>query len=359
MAKEYVVILAGGGGTRLWPKSRTKTPKQFLKLINNKTLFQETFDRARSLVPITNIYVVTGRNFVVEIKKETPEISDRNIIIEPSPKNTAPAIGLAATFIAKKDKDAIISTLAADHFIKEKSKFLETLSVAKEVANRGDFLVTVGIKPTHAHTGFGYIHAEEQADKVDKTLVFKVKNFKEKPDLKTAGNYLASNEYYWNANINTYRVTSLLGAINKFSPQLSDVLKMIGAGEDEQKIKKAWYKLLSEPIDTAILERAGNVLMVPSNFSWFDIGDWNTVYSILSKSSADDVVIGRGKSKYLGLNTQGNLVYTDNRLIATVGLKDLVVIDTADALLVCSKAHSQEVKRIVQKLIAGKKKNYL
>ena len=361
MAKpeNYVVILAGGGGTRLWPKSRGKSPKQFLKLLNNKTLFQETFDRSKLSVPISNIYIVAGKNLVAEIKKETPEILDKNIIIEPVPKNTAPAIGLAAAVIAKKDKNALISTLAADHYIKEKSKFIKTLSTAQKAASKGDFIVTIGIKPTHAHTGFGYIHVGKKAARNDGALVFNVESFKEKPDQDTAQAYLASGEYFWNANINTYKVSSLLGSINRLFPQLSKVLKKVGKGESEQVVEKAWKQLPPEPIDTVILERAANVLMVPGDFAWFDVGDWATVYSILSSSSRDNVILGLGKSKHVALDSQGCMVYTNDRLVSLVGVRDLVIIDTPDALLVCPKNRSQEVKKLVEKIASEKKETYL
>ena len=361
MAKpeNYVVILAGGGGTRLWPKSRGKSPKQFLKLLNNRTLFQETFDRSKLSVPMSNIYIVAGKNLVAEIKKETPEILDKNIIIEPAPKNTAPAIGLAAAVIAKKDKNALISTLAADHYIKEKSKFIKTLSTAQKAALKGDFIVTIGIKPTHAHTGFGYIHVGKKAARNDGALVFNVESFKEKPDQDTAQAYLASGEYFWNANINTYKVSSLLDSINRFFPQLSKVLKKVGKGESEQVVEKAWKQLPPEPIDTVILERATNVLMVPGDFAWFDVGDWATVYSILSSSSRDNVILGFGKSKHVALDSQGCMVYTNDRLVSLVGARDLVIIDTPDALLVCPKNRSQEVKKLVEKIASEKKETYL
>jgi mannose-1-phosphate guanylyltransferase len=358
-SKNYIVILAGGGGTRLWPKSRAKSPKQFLRLLNNKTLFQETFDRIKSSVPIANIYIVAGKNLVAEIKKETPEILDKNIIIEPAPKNTAPAIGLAAAVIAKKDKNALISTLAADHYIKEKSKFIKTLSTAQKAASKGGFIVTIGIKPIHAHTGFGYIHVGKKAARNNGALVFNVESFKEKPDKDTAQDYLASGEYFWNANINTYKVSSLLDSINRLFPQLSKVLKKVGKGESEQVVEKAWKQLPPEPIDTVILERAANVLMVPGDFAWFDVGDWATVYSILSSSPTDNVVLGSGESKHVSFDTQGCLLSTSNRLVALVGAKDLIIIDTPDAILVCPKNRSQEVKRLVEKLSSEKKETYL
>jgi mannose-1-phosphate guanylyltransferase len=358
-SKNYIVILAGGGGTRLWPKSRVKSPKQFLRLINNRTLFQETFERVKSLVQISNIYVVVASSLAQSIKKEVPSIPKENILVEPSPKNTAAAAGLAAVLIKQKDPSAIISTLAADHYIKETDKFLKCLRVAQKSAGKGDYLVTMGIHPAHAHTGLGYIHIGRKVFQFNGKSVFRVEAFKEKPNQATAQEYVTSGEYFWNGNINTYKAESLLRAIDRLFPELSKVLKMIDVGKSEREIEKAWVKLPSEPIDTAILERAKNVLMVPGDFGWFDVGDWATVYSILSSSTSDNVVIGRGKSKYLGLNTSESLVYTNDRLVSIVGVKNLIIVDTPDALLVCPKNRSQDVKKLVQRLISDKRKSYL
>ena len=186
-----------------------------------------------------------------------------------------------------------------------------------------------------------------------------MESFKEKPNRITAQSYVASGEYFWNANINTYKAKSILGSIEKWFPQLSNVLKKVTKGVSGWEIKKAWQQLPSEPIDTVILERADNVLMVPGDFTWFDVGDWATVYSILSSSPTDNVVLGSGESKHVSVNTQGCLVSTSNRLVALVGVKDLIVIDTPDAILVCPKNSSQEVKKLVEKLLAEKKETYL
>ena len=361
MAKpeNYIVILAGGGGTRLWPKSRIKTPKQFLKLLNNKTLFQETFNRVKSLVPVSNIYAVAGSGLIQEIKKEVPSIPQKNVLEEPAPKNTAAAAGLAAAHIVRKNSEAVITTLAADHFIKDKDKFLACLRVSQQAAQQGDYLVTMGLHPSRAHTGLGYIHIGGEALKFNRKPVFEVESFKEKPNHITAQSYVASGEYFWNANINTYKAKSILGSIEKLFPQLSNVLKKVTKGVSGWEIKKAWQQLPSEPIDTVILERADNVLMVPGDFTWFDVGDWATVYSILSSSPTDNVVLGSGESKHVSVNTQGCLVSTSDRLVALVGVKDLIVIDTPDATLVCPKNRSQEVKRLVEKLLSEKKETYL
>ena len=355
--RNYIVILAGGGGTRLWPKSRKNTPKQFLRLIDNKTLFQETAARVEGAFPPSHIYVVTSKEFVPAIKKQVPSLPTKNILVEPSPKNTAAAAGFAAAYLNLKDPGAIISTLAADHYIKEKASFLKVLSVAQKAAARGDFLVTIGINPTHAHTGLGYIHIDGEAFWVGRMAVFKIHEFKEKPDQATAQAYFASGEYFWNANINTYQARALLAAIKKYFPVLSKTLEKVA--KDRREFEDAWQKLPAEPIDTAILEKAKNVLMVPGDFSWFDVGDWATLHSILSAKPHWNVILGEETPDHLGVETEGCLIHGTGRLIATLGLKDLVIIDTPDVLLICPKSRSQEVKKLVENLEAEKKETYL
>lgn len=357
-AQSYVVILAGGGGTRLWPKSRNKSPKQFLELINDKTLFQETFERVKKAFSIKNIFVVASEEFVDEIKREVPEILEENILIEPSPKNTTAAAGLAAAYISKRDPQAIISTLASDHFIKEKGKFLDLLSVSQKAAKKGNYLVTIGIRPTQAHTGFGYIHVDGEAFKIGKTQVFKVSSFKEKPDATIAQAYFSSGEFFWNSNINSYKAAILLEAIKKYLPGLYKVLEKINSGAEYKIVSDLWQGLSSEPIDTAILEKAKNVLMVPGNIFWFDIGDWSSLYSVISTKNDQNVTVGK-KTEHLHIDTQGCLIHSDDRLVATIGLKNITIIDTRDVLLVCPREESQKVKKFVEKLGKKKKNKYL
>jgi mannose-1-phosphate guanylyltransferase len=357
--RNYIVILAGGGGTRLWPKSRRSTPKQFLKLVDSKTLFQETVDRVAGPFPFSNIFVVTNKESVSEIKKEVPKLPPENILVEPAPKNTTAAAGLAAVYIAQKDPQAIISTLAADHYIGEKAKFLKVLSVAQAAAAKGNYIVTIGIHPTHAHTGLGYIHIGGEAFRVGETPVFEVREFKEKPDHTTAHAYFASGEYFWNANINAYQAKVLLAAIKKHFPSLSRALTKIEKGKNEKEVENAWQEFPPEPIDTAVLEKSKDVLVVPGDFSWFDVGDWATLHSILSSKPEWNVLLGEEEVEHLGFETEGCLIHGTGRLIATLGLKDLVIIDTPDVLLICPKSRSQEVKKLVEKLLVEEKVKYL
>jgi mannose-1-phosphate guanylyltransferase len=360
MAKEnYIVILAGGGGTRLWPKSRAKTPKQFLKILNDKTLFQETINRISGSYPFSNIFVVANKRFASEIKKEAPSIPAENILAEPSPKNTAAAIGFAAAKIARKNPDAIMSTIAADHYVKGKEKFIKVLSVSQKAAASGDYLIIMGITPSHPHTGLGYIHKGNKKLAFEGVPLFEVKGFKEKPNEATALRYFESGEYFWNANINTYRVSSILDSITLYFPELSKVLDKVRAGKSEKEIKSGWEQLSPEPIDTAILEKAKNVLVVKAEFSWFDVGDWSSIHSILSDEPEVNILVGEEPYTHLEVDTKGCLIHGTSKLIATVGLRDLVIVDTPDILMICPKNRAQDVKKLVEKLAEEKKHDYL
>ena len=356
--EKYAVILAGGGGTRLWPLSRKSAPKQFHKLFDSRTLLQETFDRISGAFSPSQIYIVTSKEFVPEIKKEIKDIPSKNILLEPAPKNTAAAAGLAATYIARRNPGAVLSTFAADHYVKEKKRFLNTVIASQETAKRGDYIVTIGISPSSPHTGFGYIHTGDRVSQIRKTKVYKVKEFKEKPNLATAREYVRGGDYFWNANINSYKVSTILTAIKKHFPVLSSVLEEFNSVGFEERTKKAWLSLPSESIDTAILEKAKNVLMVPASFSWLDIGDWAALYSVLAKKNGDNVVI-RKEIDTVNIDSKGCLIYSDFGLVATIGVGDLVIVKSGDTTLVCSRSHAQEVKKIVERLGKEKKERFL
>jgi mannose-1-phosphate guanylyltransferase len=358
----YIVILAGGGGTRLWPKSRKNTPKQLLKLLNNKTLLQETFERVEELVPEENIFVVTSGDFKNEIKKQLPNITEKNILVEPVPAGTSSAVGLAVVHIAARAPDAIISTLASDAYIKETQKFLSVLQTCQEVAGKGNYIVTMGIQPTFAHTGLGYIHSGREVMKFGKKAAFEVLDFTEKPDRPTAQAYVASGEYFWNANINSYSARTIFESFKEFTPKLSDALEKIaavlGTKKEAEVTGRLWRELDNDPIDTAILEKAKNVLIVPADFIWHDIGDWGVLYELLTSSKTANVVLGENL-ELIDINTKSSLVYGNERLIATVGIENLVIIDTPDALLVAKKDKSQDVKKIVEELKRKSLEKYL
>src|SRR3990167_1197387 len=350
----YAVIMAGGGGSRLWPKSRSRRPKQFLKLISQRTMLQETVERIKSLIPVANVYIVTSGQYVSEVKSELPHLPEQNILVEPQAKNTAIAIGLAAIYIHKKDPNSVITTLASDHLITKPKEFRKILECAISSAEKGNYLVTIGIHPTEPHTGFGYIHSNGLKFQAQDQPVFTIRSFTEKPNLATAQAYIATGEYFWNANINAYQSRFIIEAFKKYMPALYRGLEKIEAAiktdKYESTIAAVYDKAESIPIDTGILEKADNVLMVPGDFGWSDIGSWKELHELSPLSLEGNVVLGDESGEHLFIDTKNCLVHTSGRLVATIGMKDLIIVDTVDALLICPKDRAQEVKNLVERI---------
>lgn len=358
----YALIICGGAGTRLWPRSRKNTPKQFLeKFFGEKTLFTQTVDRAKLLTSNEKIFVCTIGNYVDEIIQQAPDILSRNIIAEPFGKNTAMAIGLGSAYIKKVDPRAIIMNFWADALIKENEPFVERLSLAAETAYGGDCLVTVGIKPTFPHTGLGYV---EVGEKIGGKDVFKVISFKEKPDLATATDFVAKGNFFWNSGIYVWSIPSIFAAFQKYSPGIYSLIDTIfngiGTANEKEIIQKVYDQVESMPIDTAVSEHADNLLLVPANFTWSDVGDWKVTYDLKDKDENGNVVETFGeKGWHLSVDTKNCLIESENRLVATVGVSDLVIIETEDCLVVCSKDKAQDIKKVVNALKEQKKDSYL
>ncbi|OGY28353.1 MAG: hypothetical protein A3F33_00735 [Candidatus Woykebacteria bacterium RIFCSPHIGHO2_12_FULL_43_10] len=359
----YAVIMAGGGGSRLWPKSRNRRPKQFLKLISSKTMLQETVDRIRSLVNIENVFVVTSAQYVNEVKSEINGLPEENILTEPQAKNTAIAIGLAAAKIYKLNPKAVIATLASDHLIKNPREFRSTLLRALKAASKGNYLVTIGIHPTEPHIGFGYIHSNGLKFKIDSKPVFNVESFTEKPNLVTAQAYIATGLYFWNANINAYSASSILEAFKTNMPKLYKGLTRIrdsfGKSDYQEVVTSVYENAESIAIDTGILEKANNVLMVPGDFGWSDIGSWKELHELSPISVEGNVMLGDESGEHLFIDTKNCLIHSSGRLVATIGVEDLIIVDTVDALLVCPKDRAQEVKSLVERIKKEKRVEYL
>ncbi|PIV01267.1 hypothetical protein COS54_01235 [Candidatus Shapirobacteria bacterium CG03_land_8_20_14_0_80_39_12] len=360
----YSLIVCGGSGTRLWPRSRKNTPKQFLpNFYGESTLFNQTIERVKLLTDSAKILVITPSEYVDEVLSQSKEILPQNIIAEPSAKGTAIAIGVGAAYIRKIDPEAIIMNFWSDAAIKENDLFAESMNLAAQAAGEGEYLVVLGLKPLFPHTGLGYIEAGEIFKAGSK--VCKVTSFKEKPDLPAAQEFVAKGNFYWNTGIYTFSAKSVFTAFSKFSPQIFSFLEKIsasiGTSLEKETLANTYEKIIENtPIDLAIAEKADNLLMVPGNFIWSDIGDWKGTYDLKEKDENGNVVELFGKGgQHLGVDTKNCLIEVEDKLVATVGVSDLVVIETKDAILVCAKDKSQGVKKIVSLLKEKDQKEFL
>lgn len=360
----YAVLLAGGGGTRLWPKSRQKTPKQFLKLTGKDTMLQVTAARISRLVGWNKVVIVTNQQYIEEVKSQLPEVPFVNIIAEPQKKDTAMAMLVGALFAKSLDSKAIIINAASDHILTDENEFDRVMAEAVKVAHNNQFLIAVGITPTYATSAFGYIKIGNDLKRLDKGLsLFKVDSFTEKPNLSTARAFISTGKYFWNANMYVWSAASLKLAFQKYMPamfKLTEHLDTLKPTEFHQSLKKIYQQAESISIDYAISEKADNLVLIPGDFGWDDVGDWRVVYDLGKKDLAGNVIVGdKNKAPTLIVDSQNNLVHADGRLISLVGVSDLVVVDTDEILMICPKNRSQDVRKLVQKLKEENKKEYL
>lgn len=357
----YAVILAGGSGTRLWPASVKAHPKHLLKLLGNQTLIQTTFNRVDGLIPTENIYVITNKAQAKEVGEQLPKIPSENIIAEPTAKNTAMAMGAAAAVIHSRNPEASIIYLAADHVVKNLERFHMNALAALRVAESGDYIVAVGIKPESPHTGLGYIKIGEELEMLSKTakkgFVFRGLEFKEKPNLVTAQSFVASGQYLWNANLYSWSSKSILKALEKHSPEIFKAVSEI-AEKGSSALEDAYSKVdKPDSIDYEVSEKVDNLVVIPGDFGWSDVGDWKEVYALRSKDSKG--IAGAEGTEVVNVGSQNVLVDAGKKLVALVGVEDLIVIDTGDALLIAKNDKTQDVKKVVEKLKEEEKKEYL
>ena len=357
----YAVIMAGGRGTRFWPRSREKKPKHLLDIISEKTIIQETVCRIKTLITPDNILVVTGKKHARALMKQLPEIPSRNIIIEPEGKNTAACIGLAALHIQKMVSDDIMIVLPSDHAIADSRKFLEVLKAAANVAGQDDGLVTIGIKPSSIQTGFGYIEQAESFQHIAKEEVFRVKSIREKPDFQQAEQFVQSGNFYWNSGMFIWKASTILKEIAHWLPDLyAGLMKIneaLGTPDEMAVVHRVYRKLASISIDYGVMEKADNVFMLRGDFGWSDVGSWDALWEISAKDNNGNVLTSG--SHVIIEGTEGSLVYSPQKLVALVGVKDLIIVETKDALLICKKGCSQNVKKVVDTLEEKKLKKYL
>jgi len=339
----YALILAGGTGTRLWPRSRISSPKQLLALIGGQTMMQATVRRVLPIVPVERIFVASNREYGPLIKEQVPDLPRQNIIEEPSGKNTAPCIGLAAL---QMDRNEVMASLHADHYIADEEGFRQSLLAAEEVAKQG-YLVTLGIQPDKPETGYGYVQRGDKLGVYNDHKVYEAARFLEKPDLATAEEFVASGEYYWNSGIFIWQISTLLEAFGEHMPDLAAQLSLLEqALADGQTIDSVWEQIQPVSIDVGIMERAGKVAVVPVDFGWNDIGSWAAIHEINTDQTDenDNVVLN---AEHISVDSQGILIQGNDRLVATVGLEDVIIVDSGDALLICARDRAQDVKRVV------------
>lgn len=338
------VIMAGGKGERFWPKSRTDRPKQFLKLTDERTLIQKTVDRLRGLVDPDNIYISTTAEYKGLVCEQLPQIPESNIIIEPCSRNTAPCIGLAAIHIERRNPNATMIVLPADHLIKNEALFLSTVRHADTVASIDRNLVTIGIMPTHPDTGYGYIQLERGNDGRYGDNVFKVDRFVEKPDLKTAQKYVDSGEYLWNSGMFVWKVKTVLDNFEAHLPgmrkQLDTIAGAIGTSEYDTVLNRVYLEMQSISIDYGIMEKSEKIFVIPGIFGWDDVGSWNALERVLGTDTDGNLLSGNAVVH----KTENCIVQAQEKLVALIGVSNLVIVDTPDALMICSKNATQEIK---------------
>lgn len=347
--------MAGGSGTRLWPISKEKDPKQNKPLLGSNTLLQETYKRIKKGFKDADIFLSINNKQLAGVIKQLPNIKKSQIISEPTKRDTAAAIGLATEFIARKNSKEIIATVNSDHFVKNEKEFIRVLKKAGQVVKKyPDYLALIGLNPAYPETGYGYIKLGKQLESYNGDKVFKVECFKEKPDLKTAKKYLKNWAYLWNPAYFVFRADTMLNLYKKHLPAQYRVLMNIR--KSPVKIKLEFPKIKPISIDYGIMEKTDKLLCLPASFDWADVGHWRTVKDILSHKDTDNVI----KGKFVGVDSVNNLIYSyTNKLITGVGLKNMVVIETKDAILICPKSRAQEVKKLVEKLKKQGLKKYL
>ncbi len=343
---DYAVIMAGGSGTRLWPLSRQHRPKQALKLIGQRTMFQHAADRIAPLFPPERILVVTRNEHAALLMEQVPELPAENFILEPEGRGTAPAIGLAAIQLQRRDPNASMVVLTADHYITEVEEFRHALTAALQVAEAGQ-LVTLGIKPTTPSTGFGYIHHGANLGTIEEFPTFRVERFIEKPDQDTATAMMKSGEYSWNSGMLIWRADRILTEfeqqMREFYAQLSEVAATLQSSAYETTLTHVWPRVAKQTIDYGIMEKAQDVAVIPVSIGWTDVGSWGSLLTLLPADKEGNIVVG----PHVGLNTRDTLTFSDKRLIATIGVQGLVIVATDDAVLVCPKEQEQAVRELV------------
>jgi len=353
---QYVVIMAGGIGSRFWPYSRNSRPKQFLDILGTgKSLLRMTFERFNKSIDASRIYVVTNNDYKDLVKKDLPELDDKQILCEPLRRNTAPCIAYASHKIAKINPEAIITVAPSDHLIVDEQAFLKTIETGSNAASNQDKLITIGMKPSRPETGFGYIQFIESDDEIKK-----VKTFTEKPEKDLAQKFLDSGDFVWNSGIFIWGVKAILDQFETSLPEMAELFNEcagdINTDQEALAISKAYSQCQNISIDFGIMEKASNVYMVEGDFGWSDLGSWNALHEQLNKDDDNNVVRGN----VMLYDTTDSLVFTSNdKLTVVQGLEDYLVTETENVLLICKKSDEQKFRDFVADIKENKGKKYL
>lgn len=354
--KNYVLIMAGGSGTRLYPRSTDELPKQFQKIIGDSTLIEEAYDRVIRVVDKEHIFVSSNHKYSELIKKYLPDIPKKNYITEPVKRNTGPAIALATALIYKKDKDAIIVATHSDHLVVKKEEYKKgILSGINTVKNHPNYILCVGIQPTSPHTGYGYIEKKEEFRISDGYVVYNTHRFVEKPNLDTAKEYLFSGNFFWNAGYFIWNAEHFLIELKKFSPEIYKGVMKISKAEGQKNFKeildKEFTKFPDIAVDNMIMEKTENLLVLPLDIGWSDVGSWDVVSSMVGEEARDkDGNYVEGKAIHIDTHNTTILSHDNKKVIATIGLDNFIVVTTEEAIVIVPKGRSEDIKKIVEKL---------
>lgn len=355
----YAVIMAGGKGTRFWPRSRESKPKHLLNIVGDKTIIRETVDRIRPMIPPRKTIIVTGRNHERELIRQLHEIPKENVIIEPAGRNTAPCIGLAALHIKRKSPDAVMLVLPSDHLITDEHQFLKILGAASVMAQRGNYLVTIGIRPTGPETGYGYIEQGEELFSVEDGTAYDVRSVREKPDLAQARVLLAQDRFFWNSGMFVWRTSTILEAIKQWLPDLYagllQIESVLGSDREAAVIAEVYRRIQPVSIDHGVMEKARNTIMIPGDFGWSDLGSWDALREVSPRDEKGNAIRGQA----IVIDSHNCLVYSPEKLVALVGVEDLIVVETDDSLLICKRGTSQDVRKVVDRLEREKRHEFL
>jgi mannose-1-phosphate guanylyltransferase len=345
----YGFIMAGGVGSRLWPRSRKRTPKQFLDLTSTETMLQDAYRRLLPIIHPERILVGVGTEYVSAVRSQLPDLSPENIVVEPSGRGTAPAIGLGALAIHRRDPEGIMAVVTADHHIGDASRFRRTLLAAAHVAGAGH-LVTLGIAPSFPSTGYGYIRRGELLQTLDDFDIYRAIRFTEKPDAVMAQAFLDSGLYSWNSGMFIWQVSAIRREFERQMPrfyeQLGQIERALGTPDERAVLDRVWTDVEKQTIDYGIMEHARDVAVICVDVGWNDIGSWKTLMELLEANQDDNVLAG----EHITLDTSRTLIYSPKKLVATIGLQGLIIVETDDALLICSQDRCQDVRKIVDML---------